>query len=66
MSERQASLETGNAEVDPLGKQGRPPRLGLESDRTQPFLTQHEDALWRYDAAPDSIPLMFSIKARKE
>ncbi len=32
----------------------------------RPFLTQHEDGLWRYDAAPDSIPLMFSIKARKE
>lgn len=32
----------------------------------RPWLTQHEDGLWRYDAAPDSIPLMFSIKARKE
>lgn len=30
------------------------------------FLTQHEDGLWRYDAVPNSIPLTFSIKAKKE
>ncbi len=29
------------------------------------FLTKHDDGMWRYDAAPNSIPLMFSLKATK-
>jgi len=29
------------------------------------WLTQGDDGLWRYDAVPNSIPLMFSIRATK-
>ncbi len=32
----------------------------------QPYLTQHDDGLWWYDAAPDGIPMMFSIKATRD
>ena len=31
-----------------------------------PFLTQGDDGLWRYAERPDSLPLMFSLKATKE
>ncbi len=31
----------------------------------RPFLTQGDDGLWRYEDAPNSLPLMFSIKAKK-
>ncbi len=34
--------------------------------KQQSFLTKHDDGRWRYDAAPNSIPLMFSLKATKE
>jgi SAM-dependent methyltransferase len=30
-----------------------------------PWLTQGEDGLWRYEGVPNSIPLMFSIKATR-
>jgi SAM-dependent methyltransferase len=31
-----------------------------------PFLSEGADGLWRYEAAPKAIPLMFSVRARKE
>jgi len=31
--------------------------------QSHPFLVQGDDGLWRYPAKPDSLPLMFSIKA---
>ena len=35
------------------------------SYQSHPFLTQGDDGMWRYEQALDSLPLMFSIKARK-
>lgn len=34
--------------------------------RSHPFLTQDEDGGWRYAERPNSLPLMFSLKATKE
>lgn len=34
--------------------------------QSHPFLKQSDDGLWRYPALPDSLPLMFSIRAVKE
>jgi hypothetical protein len=31
-----------------------------------PFLQQGDDGLWRCPEAPDSLPLMFSLKAVKD
>ena len=33
--------------------------------KSHPWLTQGDDGLWRYEGVPNSIPLMFSIKATK-
>jgi len=33
--------------------------------QSHPFLTMDEDGLWRFEEAPDSLPLMFSIRATK-
>ena len=35
------------------------------SSDPRPFLTKGADGLWRYEAAPRSIPLVFSIKATR-
>ena len=34
--------------------------------RSHPFLRQGTDGMWRYEHAPETLPLMFSIKAVKE
>jgi len=33
--------------------------------KSHPWLTQGDDGLWRYEGVPNSIPLMFSIKATR-
>jgi SAM-dependent methyltransferase len=33
--------------------------------QSHPWLTQGKDGLWRYEAVPNSIPLMFSIKTTR-
>ncbi len=33
--------------------------------KSHPWLAQGEDGQWRYEGVPNSIPLMFSIKATK-
>jgi SAM-dependent methyltransferase len=35
------------------------------SYRSHPFLAQTRDGRWRYPEKPDSLPLMFSLKAKK-
>jgi len=34
--------------------------------QSHPFLTQGDDGLWRYAERPNSLPLMFSLKATKD
>lgn len=34
--------------------------------QSHPFLKQGEDGMWRYEKAPETLPLMFSIRAVKE
>jgi len=36
------------------------------SHQSHPFLTRGEDGMWRYNDAPHSLPLMYSIRAVKE
>ncbi len=39
------------------------PHISFES---HPWLTRGDDGMWRYDAHPESLPMMFSILARKD
>ena len=38
----------------------------FNSYQSHPFLIRSEDGYWRYPQHPDSIPLMFSVKATKD